>query len=368
MMASPAAAGVVDSQSSGGEGGRKSNPTANPLRPPEQGLKCPRCDSPNTKFCYYNNYSLAQPRHFCKTCRRYWTKGGALRNVPVGGGCRKNKKSKSSSAAAASSRLPVSSIDPITGVPDPAGGSLKFFGGPSSLIAASDFQLGVLPFSRLHSPAASGMFATANQQYVAFGDMIAPSPAPGDRISHPAAASHASSMASFASFPTPAGGFPGETAAVNSSTRSSIASSIESLSSINQDLHWKLQQQRLAMFFGGETYKESGASSALPGHFLEGSFHAPDGSKSQAASAAGCSGGSRKGGFGATDHTAPAWLIDSCYNIPCSGSAAVTTAITTANNNNNNNNSSSNDDNNNSSNWNGIPAAWSDMPQFAALP
>ncbi|GKG23796.1 DOF zinc finger protein DOF5.7, partial [Tanacetum coccineum] len=39
------------------------------LKPPEQILKCPRCDSPNTKFCYYNNYSLTQPRHFCKTCR-----------------------------------------------------------------------------------------------------------------------------------------------------------------------------------------------------------------------------------------------------------------------------------------------------------
>nr|GMC57291.1 dof zinc finger protein DOF5.7-like [Ipomoea batatas] len=35
-----------------------------------------------------------------------------------------------------------------------------------------------------------------------------------------------------------------------------MASSIESLSSINQELHWKLQQQRLAMFFGGETQKE----------------------------------------------------------------------------------------------------------------
>ncbi|OAY83277.1 Dof zinc finger protein DOF3.6, partial [Ananas comosus] len=60
---------------------------------PEQALKCPRCDSANTKFCYYNNYSLTQPRHFCKTCRRYWTRGGALRNVPVGGGCRRNKRS-----------------------------------------------------------------------------------------------------------------------------------------------------------------------------------------------------------------------------------------------------------------------------------
>ncbi|KAK8542028.1 hypothetical protein V6N13_137397 [Hibiscus sabdariffa] len=61
---------------------------------PEVALKCPRCESTNTKFCYYNNYSLTQPRHFCKTCRRYWTRGGALRSVPVGGGCRRNKRSK----------------------------------------------------------------------------------------------------------------------------------------------------------------------------------------------------------------------------------------------------------------------------------
>ncbi|KAF3660537.1 dof zinc finger protein DOF2.1 [Capsicum chacoense] len=66
-------------------------------KPPEQAIKCPRCDSSNTKFCYYNNYSLSQPRYFCKSCRRYWTKGGTLRNVPVGGGCRKNKRSSSSS-------------------------------------------------------------------------------------------------------------------------------------------------------------------------------------------------------------------------------------------------------------------------------
>ncbi|RRT46057.1 hypothetical protein B296_00021312 [Ensete ventricosum] len=57
----------------------------------QNNLRCPRCDSTNTKFCYYNNYNLAQPRHFCKTCRRYWTKGGALRNVPIGGGCRKSR-------------------------------------------------------------------------------------------------------------------------------------------------------------------------------------------------------------------------------------------------------------------------------------
>ncbi|KAF5815918.1 putative transcription factor C2C2-Dof family [Helianthus annuus] len=66
-------------------------------------VNCPRCDSTNTKFCYYNNYSLSQPRYFCKTCRRYWTAGGTLRNIPVGGGTRKNKRSSSSSSTSTTS-------------------------------------------------------------------------------------------------------------------------------------------------------------------------------------------------------------------------------------------------------------------------
>ncbi|XP_008792599.1 dof zinc finger protein DOF2.2-like [Phoenix dactylifera] len=70
---------------------------------PHQNLRCPRCDSSNTKFCYYNNYNLTQPRHFCKTCRRYWTKGGALRNVPIGGGCRKAKAAPVIAAGASKS-------------------------------------------------------------------------------------------------------------------------------------------------------------------------------------------------------------------------------------------------------------------------
>ncbi|XP_019154226.1 PREDICTED: dof zinc finger protein DOF5.6 [Ipomoea nil] len=80
------------------------------LRPPhDQALKCPRCESTHTKFCYYNNYSLSQPRYFCKTCRRYWTKGGTLRNIPVGGGCRKNKKVSSSSSSSSSANKKSSS-------------------------------------------------------------------------------------------------------------------------------------------------------------------------------------------------------------------------------------------------------------------
>ncbi|KAI3946013.1 hypothetical protein MKX01_024769 [Papaver californicum] len=76
--------------------------TTNTSSSDQPSLRCPRCDSPNTKFCYYNNYNLTQPRHFCKTCRRYWTKGGALRNVPIGGGCRKNKNSTASTTTTSS--------------------------------------------------------------------------------------------------------------------------------------------------------------------------------------------------------------------------------------------------------------------------
>ncbi|GFY87702.1 DNA binding with one finger 2.4 [Actinidia rufa] len=154
--------------------------------PPEQALKCPRCDSSNTKFCYYNNYSLTQPRYFCKTCRRYWTKGGALRNVPIGGGCRKNKKgSKSSSSSSFSgddSKIP---------------GGLKLFHG---LSPAMDFQL-------------------------SSGGLSLPSSLMGLN-------------------------FPPLSSVQEMGCSMNITSSIESLSSINQDLHWKLQQQRLAMLFG----------------------------------------------------------------------------------------------------------------------
>ncbi|KAI5447977.1 dof zinc finger protein 3 [Lathyrus oleraceus] len=75
-----------------------------------QPQKCPRCDSFNTKFCYYNNYSLSQPRFFCKTCRRYWTQGGTLRNVPVGGGCRKGKRAKNSVMSSSSNSIGNSSL------------------------------------------------------------------------------------------------------------------------------------------------------------------------------------------------------------------------------------------------------------------
>jgi len=97
----------------GGDGGRRGEMSKHVQAHP-QPHKCPRCDSFNTKFCYYNNYSLSQPRFFCKTCRRYWTQGGTLRNVPIGGGCRKGKKTKTSSSTPSSNSLGNSSLSQPT--------------------------------------------------------------------------------------------------------------------------------------------------------------------------------------------------------------------------------------------------------------
>ena len=84
--------------SNGGPGENNNNTTttmeSRKARPQEK-VNCPICNSTNTKFCYYNNYSLTQPRYFCKGCRRYWTQGGILRNVPVGGSSHYKKTSHS---------------------------------------------------------------------------------------------------------------------------------------------------------------------------------------------------------------------------------------------------------------------------------
>lgn len=64
-----------------------------PKKKPDKPLPCPRCESFDTKFCYFNNYNVNQPRHFCRKCQRYWTAGGLLRNVPRGAGRRRSKYS-----------------------------------------------------------------------------------------------------------------------------------------------------------------------------------------------------------------------------------------------------------------------------------
>ncbi|KAL9321199.1 hypothetical protein ACSQ67_013038 [Phaseolus vulgaris] len=119
------------------------------VQAPQQPQKCPRCDSLNTKFCYYNNYSLSQPRYFCKTCRRYWTQGGTLRNVPVGGGCRKGKRAKnsnpSSSDNSSSRSLPQQqqqSQDVVVQTQPPPLTTAVRAKDPSSVLASPFYQSG----------------------------------------------------------------------------------------------------------------------------------------------------------------------------------------------------------------------------------
>ncbi|EPS61937.1 hypothetical protein M569_12856 [Genlisea aurea] len=146
------------------------------LRPQhDQALKCPRCESTHTKFCYYNNYSLSQPRYFCKTCRRYWTKGGTLRNIPVGGGCRKNAK-KSAAAAAGkkpAADFPNSAASSASSSPLILNSPDAFSTFPLTIFTAdqtdfSDLQLGFSDQLQFGSLNAAGLFppAAANGYYL----------------------------------------------------------------------------------------------------------------------------------------------------------------------------------------------------------
>ncbi|KAL0687848.1 LOW QUALITY PROTEIN: hypothetical protein Bca4012_087525 [Brassica carinata] len=64
----------------------KGDHQVNEEKPPPR--VCPRCSSDNTKLCFYNNYSVSQPR------RRFWTHGGALRDIPIGGRALKMKRTR----------------------------------------------------------------------------------------------------------------------------------------------------------------------------------------------------------------------------------------------------------------------------------
>ncbi|KAF8091193.1 hypothetical protein N665_0451s0006 [Sinapis alba] len=151
----------------------------------QQTLKCPRCNSSNTKFCYYNNYSLSQPRHFCKSCRRYWTRGGALRNVPIGGGCRKTKKSFKPNN---NTVTPSSCQRFYSSVMDDSSKSMEQSETIPVDVGSGLSLMGFEDYNNNHSPAT---FTTAG----------------------------------------------------------TLATSIETLSCLNQDLHWRLQQHRMAMLF-----------------------------------------------------------------------------------------------------------------------
>ncbi|AED98282.1 unnamed protein product [Arabidopsis thaliana] len=125
-----------------GQGGSVAIPTDQ-----QEQLSCPRCESTNTKFCYYNNYNFSQPRHFCKSCRRYWTHGGTLRDIPVGGVSRKSSKRSRTYSSAATTSVVGSRNFPLQatpvlfpqsssngGITTAKGSASSFYGGFSSLI------------------------------------------------------------------------------------------------------------------------------------------------------------------------------------------------------------------------------------------
>ncbi|CAN4100111.1 unnamed protein product [Withania somnifera] len=139
-----------------------------PQFPDQEILKCPRCDSINTKFCYYNNYNLSQPRHFCKNCKRYWTKGGILRNIPVGGSSRKNtKRSFSSSSNCSKLSLPTASSTPTSSAQN---SKTEFFAKIATPVSAFDQNGPILdangPFSSLlasNEPEMSNLLEVLNR-------------------------------------------------------------------------------------------------------------------------------------------------------------------------------------------------------------
>ncbi|CAD6269199.1 unnamed protein product [Miscanthus lutarioriparius] len=112
-------------------------------------LRCPRCNSNNTKFCYYNNYSMTQPRYFCKACRRYWTHGGALRNVPVGGGCRKNKRASGSVSSSGTSSSSLAAYAPLSPGTNTSSSSSKM---------STNTQLMMVPNMMMPAPTTIGLF------------------------------------------------------------------------------------------------------------------------------------------------------------------------------------------------------------------
>lgn len=285
-----------------------------------------------------------------------------MRNVPIGGGCRKNKKISKSS----SSRLSVDSKDySSSGTSSEMGGTgLKFFNG---LSPAMDFQLGGLSFPRP---------ASIYNQFSSFGDILASS-ATACASNDPSGGSAAGSLMGFNYNPlssvlkqqgdTSGGGFGtcaiqdhmGGAAAGGGGSmnvHTNLASSIESLSFINQDLHWKLQQQRLAMLFGsaGDNNQKEIESQSAPKALQPILFENLEISKPDQEVCVGV-GNSRKDGGGCTGG-ATEWFFDNSY------APAVVTATPA------NSNSNGGNDNTTSNNWSGIQAWSTDLHQYSALP
>jgi hypothetical protein len=82
-----AAHGSVAGLPPGGPGCSPANPGAADAEAnrPTGGCSCPRCASTDTKFCYFNNYNVKQPRFFCKVRASWGARPGPARPGAVVG-------------------------------------------------------------------------------------------------------------------------------------------------------------------------------------------------------------------------------------------------------------------------------------------
>lgn len=70
--AAPEAAEVMEGSNQAGDqhqqhgSGKNSADGHSKVKRPAGTQQCPRCNSKNTKFCYYNNYNVKQPRYYCR--------------------------------------------------------------------------------------------------------------------------------------------------------------------------------------------------------------------------------------------------------------------------------------------------------------
>lgn len=219
MLAKTASEGI--SQSSGSQ--------TTVATPQEATLKCPRCDSLRTKFCYYNNHSLTKPRYYCKTCRMYWVKGGNLGSLLVGAGTvhgdrQKINKLKSSlrdsqncsNGSSNTGRLNLSASDFHCPRILPFG-TLLTSSGTTKKCTDSKGKSPTIPCFNLYPP-------SGNSSFMGF--------------KFPLSLSHGEGTPDFSNGVQEMGSFL--------NLRCDLVNSIESLISINQDIRLKLQQQRLA--------------------------------------------------------------------------------------------------------------------------
>lgn len=240
----------------------------------DQALKCPRCDSPNTKFCYYNNYNLTQPRHFCKTCRRYWTKGGALRNVPIGGGCRKNKRSKQRPK----DQNPLTPIDQDTASPTSINGLSLLHNLWATQPATSSSHLGLdLPssdrfnfaFAKLQNH--SSFLGQPNNNNISgsnipiMSHVMKPASIKANGVGDPSGGHMRTLFQTPALQTTPLMAPPPPPSSSSSMDGTgSVSFGLQSLSNATDHWHWRMQQQRLGMGLADQGQNMDGNNLFLP--------------------------------------------------------------------------------------------------------